>query len=227
MTRRTINVDGTNYCADVTGALPGSMSIANAVAGACAVVPPPPPPPGGEPPGRIHSSAIAYVPSALNPPYNRMGVDLTDFAALFGHASTVDGVIPFPGRANSQPSIVVFPKTGYVALHFRVPAGFSPYRFGWISRQEYNYGQDLTSSISTTPGDFNPATAHEVINGLSGQALSFWRASAHAANRGVILQPDVDYYYNLKMTDPTRPSRFCASGATFCVIGLVNNVGGH
>jgi hypothetical protein len=226
MTRRTINVDGAVYCADVTGTLPGGMSIANAVAGAC-VVTPPPPPPGGAPPGRIVSSAIAYVPGALNPPYNRVGVDLQEYANLFGHASTVDDLIPFPGRANAQPSILVFPKTGYVALRFRMPAGFSPYRYGWISRQEYNYGQDLTSSISRTPGDFNPATAAEVIEGRSGQRLSMWRSSAAAANTGVILQPEVDYYYNLKMTDPSRPSRFCLSGASFCVIGLVNNVGGH
>jgi hypothetical protein len=225
MTRKTLHVPPfADFCIDgLVANADGSFSAIGATQGACVAVPPPPPPPDG-PPGRITSSSIAYVPSTG---HYRMGVDLREYANLFGHATPDDDLIPFPGRSNSMPTILVFPKNGYVALHFRVPDDISPYRFGWIGRQEYNYGQDLTSSISATPGDFNPMTALSVVSGQSGQALSKWRTSTQAANNGALVLPGHDYFYNLKMTDPTRHSPTCSDGATFCVIGLVNNFGGR
>lgn len=83
MTRRTINVDGADFCADVLGTLPGNLTISNAIAGACAA---PPPPPGGDeiviPSGMVRAASVrtAFGVQQTNP---RM-VDALHAASFLG-----------------------------------------------------------------------------------------------------------------------------------------------
>ena len=171
---------------------------------------------------RITSSSISYVPSGVPP--TRTGVNLASYDEIWGHANATDTTVTWPGRSNSQPTILSFLKTGYIAAKFHVPAGVSPTLYGWISHTDYNYGQDLTSAISTACGDFNPTDTRCVVSQISGQTLVRWGLSAPSF---CPLLPNTDYFLNIKMTDPSRPSSTCSASATVCAIGTSNNIGGQ
>jgi hypothetical protein len=102
-----------------------------------------------------------------------------------------------------------------------VPPGSPPYLYGWLTHTEYNYGQDLTVSISTGCGDFNAGNALCFANTTSGQNLVPW--AVPPPNSFCPLAQDGDYFLNLKMTDPTRASQSCAPASPSCVIGTANN----
>lgn len=177
----------------------------------CGVIPPPPS-------GRILTSRIAYVPSS--------GIritGITEWSALFGHASATDTEVVFPGRPNSQPSIMDFRRTGYVALHF-VPGSVG--RFGMIQHTEYNYGGDLTWAISTAPGDFAPA--NPLCHGAtqSGQQIGRWTTAGGTYRTYCPVLVGGNYYLNIKLTNPAQGTSTCAATNVNCVVGLANSFGG-
>jgi hypothetical protein len=55
---------------------------------------------------------------------------------------------------------------------------------------------------------------------VSGQNLVPWRVPP---GNFCPLTPGQDYFLNIKMTDPTRPSSTCATNAAQCAIGTANN----
>lgn len=167
---------------------------------------------------RITTGSVSYVPSSGT----RTNVNMTSWDEIWGHATSTDATVPFPGRPNSQPSLLGFPKTGYLAAKFTVPAGAVINTYGWISHTEYNYGQDLTASISTNCGDFAPSNPSCLAVTSSGQNLVPWAVSTPASFCPVV--PGQTYFLNIKMTDPSRPSDTCAPSATSCVIGTSNNI---
>jgi len=171
---------------------------------------------------RLVVSNIAYQGDGTNG--TRPNVDMTLFDNIWGHADPYDDVVSWPGRANSSPVINDFGKTQYLAARFHVPDNAVPSLFGWLGHTEYMYGQDLTSSISTYCGDFRPSSAQCFLESISGQTLTRWRASTSQSM--CVLQPGQDYYYNIKMTDPTRPSSTCPQTADVCRIGTLNAFGG-
>jgi hypothetical protein len=167
---------------------------------------------------RLTSSSISYVPSSGT----RAGVDMRVWENIWGHATSTDTTTQFPGRPNSQPTILSFGKTQYLAAKFTVPVGTANNTYGWISHTEYNYGQDLTAAISTTCGDFAPANPACMIAAQSGQNLVPWAVATPATFCPVV--PGQTYFLNIKMTDPSRQSDTCAPTATSCVIGTSNNI---
>jgi hypothetical protein len=170
------------------------------------------------PASRLMTSSITYVPSGVPP--TRANVDMTSWDNIWGHASASDTLVTWPGRANAQPTILNFGKTQYLAAKFHVPAGTAATTYGWLTHTEYNYGQDLTASISTNCGDFNPVNPLCLSVTVSGQNLVPWRVPP---GNFCPLTPGQDYFLNIKMTDPTRPSSTCAAGATQCAVGTANN----
>lgn len=182
--------------------------------GACTV-----PPPAL---GRITSSNIAYNGCTT---CGQRFVGVTEWSAIWGHATDRDVEAPFPGRANSQPSILNFTRTGYVAAHF-VPSAAGP-KAGWIVHTEYNYGADLSWSISTAAGDFNPANA--LCKGnmvLSGGTLGRWTINPTGYRSFCPVTPGVNYYLNLKLANPAQVTTTCRAGTAQCVIGTSNNYSG-
>lgn len=155
---------------------------------------------GGVPFGRIETATITYVP----PGGTRTLTAVTTWEEVFGHLDSTDSPVAFPGRSASAP-VLQIPRDGYLCLQIDVPADFDTAQFGWVTHTEYNYGADLTASISTTPGDFNPATALTVVVTTSGQTLAHWHGSTASATQGAQLEPSTTYYYNIKVTDPTAP----------------------
>jgi hypothetical protein len=148
-------------------------------------------------------------------------VDVTQWQNVWGHSTAFDGPQPWPGRGDSMPTFLNFTKTGYMALAFHVPAGSPPNLYGWLTHTEYNYGQDLTASISTACGDFNSGDVLCFANTVSGQNLAPW--AVPPPNSFCPLLENGYYFLNLKMTDPTRPSQTCAPASPSCVVGTANN----
>ena len=145
------------------------------------------------PANRQTSSNVAYVPSAGT----RSNVDLTSWDAIWGHSTSTDTTVSWPGRHDSQPSILQFDRTKYIAAKIVVPVGQGS-SYGWIVHTEYNYGLDLTTSISTTCGDFNPVNPLCKTVATSGMNLTPWRV---AGTNFCPLLPGTTYYFNIKNTN--------------------------
>ena len=172
------------------------------------------------PAGRQIYSDIGYV-GDNNSGDLRYHVDVREWENIWGHSSPYDSTAPWPGRNNSAPVIADFGKYTYIAAHFYVPAGAPPTWLGWITHTDYNYGHNLTAAISTECGDFSPTAQACYIQALSGMPIVPWRMNTGAFCR---LQPNTDYYLNLKMTDPDEPSPTCSRNAEVCAIGTANAV---
>jgi hypothetical protein len=143
--------------------------------------------------------------------------DVTEWSDIWGYSCDADAA-PFPGL-HVAPTIMNFRKDRYISAHIHVSADL-PNDYGWISHAEYDYGQDLTASISTACGDFAPANPVCRIDATSGQNLVPWRVGG---NNFCPLTPGADYYFNLKMTDPDRISSTCEDDALWCTVSLPNN----
>jgi hypothetical protein len=167
------------------------------------------------PENRLTTSNIAYVPSSGTRP----NVDLTSWDNIWGHSTSSDTTVTWPGRHDSQPSILAFDRNKYIAAKIVVPAGQGP-SYGWIVHTEYNYGFDLTTSISTTCGDFNPANPICKTVAQSGMNLTAWRVGG---TNFCPLLPGTVYYFNMKATDPTQSTTTCPASSPTCVIGTSNN----
>lgn len=196
MTRRTINVDGADYCADVTGSLPGNMTIANAVAGACQTTPPPPPPPppSGE---RETSGAVHYPPNGTVRTAN-----LTLFSDVWGRGSVTSPPVEFPGQPSSSPAINTLGSGKYIAAMFTVPADMPTNKIGYFKGVTYNTpqpgpGPDLLVAINENPGDFTGAR-HIRQNDGDGY---WWTTGTGTAFRKQ-LEAGRSYHLNIKFADP-------------------------
>ena len=166
------------------------------------------------PAGRQALADFAY--GGDNSLRNRYNVDVTNWDNIWGHATALDAVVPFPGRANAVPIFLNFDPAGYVAAHFDVPIGMLPNTYGWIAQTEYNHEADLTAAISPVCGDFSPAAQHCFSQGTGGANLVPW--SVPPPNTFCQLVPGAGYYLNLKVTNSSGCE---ASG---CVIGTSNNL---
>lgn len=148
-------------------------------------------------------------------------VDVRQWANVWGHSTAFDPPVPWPGRPDSMPIILNFDKTTYMALQFPVPTDSQSNLYGWLTHTEYNYGQDLTAAISTECGDFNPVPAC-YVEAISGMNIVPW--SVHTPITFCPMTPGQNYFLNIRITDPNRPSTTCAPASPSCAIGTANNV---
>jgi hypothetical protein len=167
------------------------------------------------PGSRLSTSNIAYTPSSGV----RNAVDVTDWSKIWGDSNPTDTTVPWPGRHDSAPIILQFDRNKYVSAKFTVPAGQAA-SYGWIAHTEYNYGLDLTTTISTTCGDFSPANSLCKSVTTSGGLLTPWRVGT---GNFCPLLPGTTYYFNMKATDPTQTNTGCAATSQTCPIGTTNN----
>ena len=174
---------------------------------------------GSCPAGRQTVGNLFYPPSQTL----RNNVDLTLWDNIWGHNTTTDPLVPWPGFPGSNPVIKDFGKTAYVAakLHVGADLGYQ----GFYKNISYNGGPNLTMSISPTCGDFNPAQSACLRENIpSGdQGMVYWRQSA-GTNFYCHLDPNTDYYLNIKLTDPTASGPNCAPSGT-CYVHVQNNFG--
>lgn len=200
----------TGYCYD-------GISVAgfNGVRG-CPELPPPPPPPLG----RITTSNIAYVPATGSIRFT----GLTDWSDIWGHASPFDAALPFPGRMNSQPTILNFTRGGYVCVKVH-PNALTP-SFGLITHTEYNYGADLTAAISNACGNFTPPDARCLVASQSGQPIIRWTTRPATYRTFCPVSVGIDQFLSIKLTNPSQGTSTCAGNQAQCAIGTANSFGG-
>jgi len=167
----------------------------------------------GCPSGRQTVADIDYLGACAN-----LSADVTEWSNIWGYSCDTDGTTPFPGL-HVSPTIMNFRKDRYIAAHVHVPADL-PNGYGWISHSEYDYGHDLTAAFSTACGDFAPANPACVVVAVSGQNLPPWRVGSGGF---CPLTPGADYFFNVKMTDPSAPSTTCDDAAAWCAVTLPNN----
>lgn len=183
---------------------------------------------------RLLRSDVTYGPihpTQINPA--RPGVDTTEWDSIWGHASATDAVFPWPGRSGSAPVLRHFSRSNFVAIHFRTPAtasaastltGFFTYPLDWND-------PNADMAISTKCGDFNSNPQNPGCVVLDTPAINeaplWWKFSPGNESRFCILQPDRDYFLNIRLTDPTSQLR-CDPlfGAESCPLYLVHTYGG-
>ena len=168
---------------------------------------------GDCPAGRALTAQISYGPGGVGE------VDVTEWANIWGRNSLSEPPVPWPGAA-AAPIFVNFDPTTYIAAHFTVPEGTPTDWMGWLTHTDYYYGRNLTASISTACGDFNPPRQVCQIEALSGQPLVPWRT-----NDGSSFCPLTpgEYYLNFKASDP---SAGCWPSPQACDVQLVNSYSG-
>lgn len=165
---------------------------------------------------RLNTSGISYPNQSGD--RVRSNVDITQFANLFGYSSVNDAPPPvaWPGQDGSQPAIRTFGKTQFVAAQFRVPGNVDPALRGNFGYGSYYSGPLVTLAISETCGDFNPASSVCVKTAAGGDSLTRWAINPPSSGY-CKLNPNTDYYVNIKLTNPTPAS--CNSSST-CIIAL-------
>jgi hypothetical protein len=161
------------------------------------------------PDGRIVQSDIAYGDVTLT------DVDVTVFENLWGRVADSGPPTPWPGLSGSTPLILDFTKTGYLAAKFHTSPDPSDMLQGMFKYTSYPFmGPDLDVSISGQCADFSPEQTSCVWSNVApiDQGFLYWRFSAgdlfHCQ-----LQPDTDYYVNVRFNDPTATAPQCSDVA--------------
>lgn len=165
-------------------------------------------------------SDIWYYPNGI-----RHSVDVRDFDNIWGHISALDGLTDWPGVGGASPTIKTIGRYEYVAARFHVPFTAPPTLWGTFKHVMYSGGPRIDVSISRTCGDFAPSEPYCLATNVVNDDSSFmrWRVSTQAW-QSCTLEPDADYFVNIRFTDPTATGPDC-SGLT-CQTTIQQYIGG-
>lgn len=166
---------------------------------------------------RLTTSDIRYPNTGNSIRYN---VDVTQFDNIWGHATNSDPLVTWPGRSGTQPAIMDFGKTQYVAAQFHATADVSPVLQITMRYGTYLSGPDLILAVSRICGDFDPATAYCVSTAGAGAAFAKFVIDPYT--NGCPLAPDTDYYVNIKMDDPQPQD---CNGHDTCALAINDTLG--
>jgi hypothetical protein len=167
-------------------------------------------------PGRIGSTKVGW----LAWDYGTTNVQANQAENIWGRSVASDAPIAMPWL---QESAVLwdFPRDGYLAAKFTVPADLPPSQRGMFSHGETNSGPNIDTSISETCGDFyssGPMCVSENVG--PGVPTAAWKLGAEPGNR-CPLQVGRSYYFNVRLSNPDAESFFC--GVNACIVSLQNN----
>ena len=166
---------------------------------------------------RLVTASIKY-PNIYQSP-TRPNVDVTQYDNIWGHMNNTDATTPWPGVSGTQPALLNWSKTQYVAAKFHVPAGQSQASYGWQGYGSYYSGPALTLAISTTCGDFAPTNPQCVSTRSGGESFAKWRIVPATIN--CPLAPNADYFINIKMVNPLSSD---CGGSSTCNLATNNTV---
>ncbi len=142
----------------------------------------------------------------------RQGVNAQEWGALWGHFNPTDAELAWPARNGSQPTLISFRQNSYLAAHFKTGASTVPYGFFLFP---FLAAPSMDMAISTTCGDFTATPSGcQATAGSSGGNLVSWTFATNNPTK-CILQPNTDYWVNMKYTDPNSTS-VCGGGASIC-----------
>lgn len=159
---------------------------------------------------RIVTSDVYYGALTSN---IRNSVDLQEWGHIWGHFNPTDSEALWPGASGSQPTLINFQPTSYLAAHFRTGSPTGPngphsgfFLFPFLSAPS----MDMT--ISTACGDFTgPPAGCKATAGSPGGNFVSWTFATNNQTK-CILQPNADYWVNMKFTNPST----CPVGAQYC-----------
>lgn len=167
--------------------------------------------------------SIQYPPAVGSGKPTRQNVDLTYWDNIWGHQTATDNVVPFPGISGTSPVITAFGRNNYIAAKFHV--GSVPLTLQGYYKNVSNFGGlDVTTAISKVCGDFMPPQVgcQGKSASASDRATTYWRME-NPTNFNCKLDPNTDYYFNVKNTTPTQDSPNCAAGAPTCRLHVLSN----
>ena len=174
------------------------------------------------PDGRISRSNISYGSAGT-----RSNVDVTEFENIWGHGGSQDPTVPWPGYPGTSPIIEDFTRDGYIAAKFHTPIVLLPTLSGFFKSPSYPGGPNVDFAISEQCADFYPdqsgCLAADASQGDT--PLVYWRTT-----QGLfycILQPDTDYYINMRFTDPETNDPNCNDDENTCPVHTLNYYGGN
>lgn len=206
--------------ASATGQLSG-ITVAAPVVGAC---PNTIPGSGSTPLTWLKTSGVSYGVY----PKQRTNVNVTEWNNVWGYNDTTAATpVAWPGVGGASPVIRQMERNKYLGIHFKTPpAAAAAGQNGSFSNPSLNNSLPIDMAISRTCGDFSadlPTPGCFVSNVPSSDAnLLSWKFTTNAPGSWCNLQPDTDYYVNLKYTDPTGTANGCSSGATVCALATAS-----
>jgi hypothetical protein len=139
---------------------------------------------------------------------SRPGVDITDFAQVFGHSTNADSLVSFPGRSGSSPVILQFPGSGTVSMQFVVP---TQHYQGSVGCSTYD-GQTVDIAISTTPWAFPIDPVYASFGVGPGEYGPTW--SNYLVNKAYI-PPGSIRYYLIRLSTPQVDELRAGFNSTF------------
>ena len=148
--------------------------------------------------------------------------DVTVYDKIWGRNTAASTPAPFPG-VDVTLTFKNLDKSKYLAA--KIAGGALPAdMLGRFTRNGTNSGVNMAMSISTTCGDFNPATAACLsTNALPGAFMVKYKNAGIPDSQafGCPLTPGQTYFLNIKATNPTQTSPYCSGNS--CVTSIVNN----
>lgn len=151
----------------------------------------------------------------------RLYGDLTRFEGIWGHATSNDAELAWPGGNQYTSALLDFEKTKFVAARFHVPVEFPTTDYGFFVYASYYSGPLLTLSLSQSCGDFAPADERCVATRGTGETFeNKWRIAPSAIN--CPLTPGADYFVNIRLADPNATD---CSGNPSCQLAVGNVLG--
>lgn len=166
-------------------------------------------------------SDIWYLPNA----HIRHNVDVTSFDNIWGHIDELDGLTLWPGVSGSSPTIRSIGKTEYVGAKFHVPDNALPTTNGMFKHVSYGGGPNIDATISRSCGDFDTVEPGCWVHDDPSNDIPMlrWRLSS-GNNFYCHLDPDTDYYLNIRLTDPHTTGPDCS--AFTCQTTIQQYIGG-
>lgn len=170
--------------------------------------------------GYRRTSDILYLPNGV-----RHTVDITEFDNIFGHIDALDDLTDWPGVPGASPTIKTIGREEYVGAAFHVPFTAPSSLWGRFKHVIYSGGPHIDVSISRTCGDFDPVDPYCQAKDVDNDDSFFmtWRVSAEMFHACTI-EPDTDYFLNVRFTDPHENSPDCQANA--CQTTIQQYLGG-
>lgn len=166
------------------------------------------------------TGSIQYPPAVGMGKPTRQNANLTKWEEIWGHQTTTDAAIAWPGVLGASPVITNFGRNNYIAAKFHV--GDVPLTLNGAYTNVSNFGGlDITTSISTQCGDFDPAQVGCKARSAppSDESSTYWRMQ-NPTSFYCQLSPNTDYYLNIKHTNPAQANANCAAGSPTCRMHL-------
>jgi hypothetical protein len=146
---------------------------------------------------------------------------------IWGHAQYDDPEVAWPGINGSGPLINEFGRYDYVAARFNPGSNHTGY-YGYLTYPATGGGPNIDIRISQTCGDFSAAPSNPACSKTgvvsSGDPSIYWRVGSGNVNLYCVLQPNTNYYLNIRFTNPASTTE-CRASQTECPITLINNFG--